>query len=90
MRIPAIAAAALAMTATSAIAAESTENAEEKSEKKICRTERMTGSLTRSTRICLTEAQWREVNDRTRRGLDEMGRSAAGGTAVQNNRGAGG
>lgn len=61
-----------------------------KEEKKICRTERMTGSLTRSTRVCLTEAQWREVHARTRKGLDEMGQSAAGGQAVTNNPGAGG
>ena len=48
-------------------------------EKKICRTERATGSLTRRTRICLTAAQWREVNDRTRTGHDDFIRSASGG-----------
>ena len=47
-------------------------------EKKICRTEKATGSLTRRTRICLTAAQWREVNDRTRRGMGEMQGSASG------------
>jgi hypothetical protein len=30
-------------------------------EKKICRTEKATGSLTRRNRICLTAAQWRDV-----------------------------
>jgi hypothetical protein len=49
-------------------------------EKKICRTEKMTGSLTRRTRICLTEAQWRELNSRTQRGVQEMQNSAGGGT----------
>ena len=53
----------------------------EQPERKICRTTKMTGSLTRRTRICLTEAQWRELNDRTRRGLDEMIGSASGAPA---------
>jgi len=48
-------------------------------ERKICRTTKMTGSLTRRTRICLTEAQWRELNARTRRGVDEMTSVASGG-----------
>ena len=48
-------------------------------EKKICRTEKVTGSLSRRNRICLTEAQWREVHDRTRRGVDEMTSAASGG-----------
>jgi hypothetical protein len=49
-------------------------------EKKVCRTERATGSLTRRTRVCMTAAQWREVNSRTYRGVTEMQSSAAGGT----------
>ena len=57
-------------------------------EKKICRTEKMTGSLTRRTRICMTAAQWKELNDRTRRGVDEMTSAASGGKAcVQDARG---
>ena len=47
-------------------------------EKKICRSSKVTGSLTRRSRICMTEAQWREVNDRTRRGMDEMTGMASG------------
>jgi hypothetical protein len=50
-----------------------------KQEKKICRTSRMTGSLTRRTRICMTAAEWRALNDRTRRGLDEFNNGASGG-----------
>jgi len=50
-------------------------------ERKICRTTKMTGSLTRRTRICLTEAQWRELNARTRRGVEEMNSAASGGKA---------
>ena len=71
---------------TSAAAAE----AEPAEEKKVCRTERATGSLTRRTRVCLTAAQWREVHDRTRRGVGDMQGSAAGSQAIVNNPGAGG
>lgn len=51
---------------------------EAQQEKKICRTERATGSLTRQTRICMTEAQWRELSRRNKQGLDEFNRSASG------------
>jgi hypothetical protein len=60
-------------------------DAAEQKEKKICRTERATGSLTRRTRICMTEAQWREVNADTRRGMDDMTRDRVGGGTTSNN-----
>jgi hypothetical protein len=50
-------------------------------EKKICRTEKATGSLTRRHRICMTQAQWREIYDRTRRGVGELQGSASGSPA---------
>lgn len=50
-------------------------------ERKICRTEKATGSLTRRTRICMTATQWREVYDRTRRGVGEMQNSGSGAPA---------
>ena len=53
-------------------------------ERKICRTEKATGSLTRRTRICLTEAQWREIYDRTRTGHDDFVRDASGGCRAPN------
>lgn len=53
-------------------------HANAEAERKVCRTEKATGSLTRRTRICLTAAQWREINDRTRRGVDEMVGGASG------------
>ena len=59
-------------------------------EKKVCRTERATGSLTRRTRVCMTAAQWREINARTYKGVSEMQGSASGSQAVVNNPGAGG
>ncbi len=77
-----------AFTATSALAEEPAEAPKE--EKKICRTERATGSLTRQTRICMTAAEWRETQNRTRKGVSEMQGSASGGQAVANNPGPGG
>jgi hypothetical protein len=72
-------AAVLAVTiAPASVAAQEESGEPAKPEKKICRTEKMTGSLTRRTRICLTEAQWREVNSRTRKGVDEMVSGASG------------
>lgn len=56
------------------------EAADPADDKKICRTERATGSLTRRTRVCMTAAQWREINSKTYRGVTEMQGQAAGGT----------
>ena len=70
--------AALAMAVTGVAAAAQDAEPEAAQEKKICRTSKMTGSLTRRTRICMTEAEWRELNARTQRGVDEMNREAAG------------
>ena len=84
------AAMAMAVTAVSAGAQEAQQEQEQPPEKKICRTERATGSLTRRTRTCLTEAQWRELNSRTYKGVSEMQGQASGGQAVANNPGAGG
>ena len=68
-----------ATAATAAAPPEQPAAPADKPEKKICRTEKATGSLTRRTRICLTEAEWREVHTRTRSGLDDFTRSASGG-----------
>jgi predicted secreted protein len=48
--------------------------------KKICRSEKMTGSLTRVRRICLTDAEWRELALRSRHSLEDAQRDASGGT----------
>ena len=82
--------AAMLVVAASALAAPPQETAEQsaqpaaKPERKICRTEKATGSLTRRTRICLTEAQWRQVYDRTRTGHDDFVRDASGGCRAPN------
>lgn len=85
-----IVAAAMALAVTGVAASAQDAGDEPKKEKKICRTEKATGSLTRRTRICMTEAQWRELNSRTYKGVSEMQGQASGGQAVQNNPGAGG
>lgn len=89
--------AAAILTAGTSVAAaaqetrtEQTAPAEPQEEKKICRTERATGSLTRRTRVCMTAAQWREINARTYKGVSEMQGSASGSQAIVNNPGAGG
>jgi hypothetical protein len=48
-------------------------------EKQVCKTEKVTGSRTRTQRICMTQTQWRELEARTRKGLEEMGQAASGG-----------
>jgi hypothetical protein len=78
MKLVTIAASILvAATGISALAQEQPADAA-KTEKKICRTEKMTGSLTRRSRICLTEAQWRELRNRNKNGVDELQGSASG------------
>ena len=70
---------AVLMASTGVLAQEADTQDEPQRERKICRTERVTGSLTRRTRICMTEAQWRELAARTRKGMDEMSRPQGGG-----------
>ena len=80
-------AAALLIASTGAMAAAPQEQPAQdpaQQEKKICRTERATGSLTRRTRICMTSAEWRELNARTKRGLDDFVGGASGGCRAPN------
>ncbi len=48
----------------------------------VCRTERVTGSLTRRTRTCLTRDEWDIVERRTKDELDRMGRNASGSQCI--------
>lgn len=71
-------AAAVAM-ATSGDAASAQEQREEpQREKKICRSEKATGSLTRRTRICMTRAEWDALSARSRQGVQDFQNSASG------------
>jgi hypothetical protein len=51
----------------------------EEGDEVICRSERVTGSLSRRRRTCMTRNQWAELERNTARGLNEMGRGASGG-----------
>ena len=48
-------------------------------EKKICRTEKMTGSLTRVRRVCLTATEWDDLRRNTKHSFEDNVRGAAGG-----------
>lgn len=71
---------AVLIAAPSVQAEEQAQEQQPQEEKKICRTDRATGSLTRRTRICMTAAQWRELNSRTQKGVGEMQGVGSGGT----------
>jgi hypothetical protein len=53
--------------------------------KKVCRSEKVTGSLTRVRRTCLTVEEWAHIESRTRDEVGKLQRGAAGSTAVQDN-----
>jgi hypothetical protein len=57
-------------------------------EKKICRTERSTGSLTRSRRICMTQTEWDQLRRETKRDVDDMQRNGGAIPRVQGAAGA--
>jgi hypothetical protein len=65
--------------ATTGAAAADPEPDPQQSEKKICRTEPVTGSRARVRRICMTDAQWRELALRTQEGMDQLGNRRASG-----------
>src|SRR5438045_1669865 len=50
-----------------------------KDEKKICRSEKMTGSLTRVRRICLTAKEWDDLRHRTQQSFQDKVNGASGG-----------
>lgn len=95
VKLLAIGAAAIALTAVGAVAAEpeseaqaqtetqAREAAEAPQEKKVCRSEKMTGSLTRVRRICMTQREWDELAAGTRRDIDTVVRDANQGHAAQ-------
>ena len=75
-------AAATAQTANSNSEEEAEAQEDDPSQEVICRRERVTGSLTRVRRTCLTRAEWDEVESETRDGLIRAGRSASGSQCI--------
>ena len=57
-----------------------------KEEKKICQTERVTGSLTRSKRVCLTRAEWDRLARATKQDIEDLQRNSG---AIQRQSGSG-
>ena len=82
----------LAASGASAKDEDNTETAEAVKEKKICKTEKVTGSLTRVRRTCLTQREWDRLAEVTRRGVEGLERDANQSEGLRNNsfRGPGG
>jgi len=72
MKALAMALAASMITATGALAQEPAAAQVAQPERKICKTHKMTGSLTRVRRVCLTQSQWAQMAQNTRRSVDSL------------------
>jgi hypothetical protein len=83
-----IAAGLAALAATGPVSAENTDAGNTAAalgaakEKQVCRTQKVTGSLARKRRICMTQAQWDELAAQTKQSIDEYGSNASGGPGV--------
>lgn len=84
-----IVAVAIAVAASGAAANAQDDADAAQKEKTICKTQKVTGSRTQVRRVCMTQAQWDEQRRNTKRGLDDMARSASGGAGSSNNAGLG-
>jgi hypothetical protein len=67
-----IAVAGLVLVSTTASAQQIQTPPTDRAEKKICKTDRTTGSLTRRTRVCLTQREWDQAADISRKGVDAL------------------
>jgi hypothetical protein len=68
--------AALALFAAGEALAQQTDTDAAQQEKKICKTEPITGSRTRVRKTCMTAAQWRLLASRTRDGIEDAAKQA--------------
>jgi hypothetical protein len=68
--------AALALVTGTGALAEGTTADQAKAEKKVCRSERVTGSLARVNKICMTQAEWDRLGRETKKDLDDIQRNA--------------
>ena len=82
----------LAASGASAKDEDNSQTAEAAKEKKICKTEKVTGSLTRVRRTCLTQREWDRLSELTRKGVEGLERDANQSEGLRNNsfRGPGG
>lgn len=79
-----ILAAAIALAASGAAASAQDDAEAAQKEKTICKTQKVTGSRTQVRRVCMTQSQWDEQRRNTKKGLDEMARSAGGARSSSN------
>jgi len=70
-----LSAAAAAFLLASGAAAAAPKADDSAKEKKICKSQKMTGSLTRVRRICMTRAGWDELRESNQRALDRIDRT---------------
>lgn len=73
---------AVLLTATGSFAQESETDQAQPSEKKICKSEKMTGSLTRVRRTCMTKAQWDAVAEANRKAAGDFVRNSQNNQSV--------
>ena len=59
-------------------------------QKVVCRTERVTGSLTRVNRTCMTRQEWNMLRERTSRSVEDMNRKSNQYEAIPTPMGGGG
>ncbi|MBO9669378.1 MAG: hypothetical protein J7485_02560 [Sphingobium sp.] len=45
--------------------------------KKVCKSEKVTGSLTRVNRVCMTQAEWAEMAEKTNKSINDLNRNQA-------------
>lgn len=45
--------------------------------KKVCKSEKVTGSLTRVNRICMTQAEWAKLAEKTNKSVEDLNRNQA-------------
>lgn len=61
------------LTATGAMAKDKDQTADgAKAEKKVCRSEGVTGSLARVNKICMTKEEWNELSRQTHSDIDDL------------------
>ena len=65
-------AAALAFSVSAMAADDKGQTADKPKEKKICHTEHVTGSLTQVNRVCMTEEQWRQINQKSSKDVSDI------------------
>jgi len=82
--------AALALATAGAASAQDDAETEAPEDKVVCKTEKITGSRTRTQRVCMTQSQWDEVNKATRQKVDDFQRNGTSRRDGQGQAGVGG